>query len=107
MPKSAKIALLWYQALSEALAYSIVAYYLNSTVDNQPLGLFVWAWKFHNTVNARLKKPIMSWDTVITLYSELDDKVCSLSCLEAEDINENISNPVKPKNYTPLSKILR
>jgi hypothetical protein len=76
--------------------------YLGSTVDGKPLGLFVWAWKFHNTVNARLNKPIMSWDSAITLYSESDDKVCSLSCLEADDINEKVIT-----NYTPLNKILK
>ena len=81
--------------------------YLNSTVDDKPLGLFVWAWKFHNTVNARLNKPIMSWDTVITLYSESNDKVCSLSCLEADDINENKPKSTKSTNYTPLNLILR
>lgn len=81
--------------------------YLGSTVDGKLLGLFVWSWKFHNTVNARLKKPIMSWETAVTLYSESDDKVCSLSCLEADDINENISTAIKPTNYTPLNKILR
>jgi len=82
--------------------------YLGSTVDGQPLGLFVWAWKFHNTVNARLKKPIMSWDTAITLYSESNDKVCSLSCLEADDF-ENKTQPITKKiiNYTSLSEILR
>lgn len=82
--------------------------YLGSTVDGQPLGLFVWTWKFHNTVNARLKKPIMSWDTAITLYSESNDKTCSLSCLEADE-SENIPKlgTKNPTNYTPLSVILR
>jgi len=84
--------------------------YLNSTMDGQPLGLFIWSWKFHNTVNSRLKKPIMGWETAITLYSESDDKVCSLSCLEAENEDENnlnLSYPSNPSNYTPISLILR
>jgi len=81
--------------------------YLGSTMDGEPLGLFIWAWKFHNTVNARLKKHIMSWDTAITLYSESNDKVCSLSCLEAEGGEEPESVAKKSTNYTPLSVILR
>jgi hypothetical protein len=74
--------------------------YAGSTVDGKLLGLFVWTWKFHNTVNARLNKPMMSWETAVTLYEESDDKVCSLSCLEAEYINDNTTN------YTPINKIL-
>lgn len=77
--------------------------YIGSTVDGQPLGLFIWAWKFHNAVNTRLKKPIMSWETAITLYSESDDKVCSMSCLEADLGNETTSS----SNYTPINMILR
>jgi len=55
-------------------------------VDGQDieLGMFVWTWKFHNAVNARLKKPIMSWLTAYNLYSESDSLVCSKSCLESE-----------------------
>jgi hypothetical protein len=48
------------------------------------LGMFVWTWKFHNAVNARLKKPIMSWITAYNLYSEARNLVCSKSCLEAD-----------------------
>jgi hypothetical protein len=49
------------------------------------IGLFVWTWKFHNAVNSRIKKPIMSWDTVYNLYSESKNLVCSKNCLETED----------------------
>lgn len=86
--------------------------YLGSTVDGKLLGLFLWTWKFHNTVNARLKKPIMNWNEAITLYGDSEDNVCSLSCLEAEDINDenssnhNSSNHNDQKNYTLISDIL-
>lgn len=79
--------------------------YLDVTVDvnggRLPLGMFVWSWKFHNAVNARLKKPIMSWDTAYNLYSDTGSLVCGKSCLEADDVppdgkeHDNISsNPV-------------
>lgn len=47
------------------------------------LGMFVWSWKFHNAVNARTKKPLMSWDTAFNLYSEKESLVCSKECLSA------------------------
>lgn len=54
----------------------------NSTnSDKIPLGIFVWTWKFHNAVNARIKKPIMSWDTAYNLYSQTESLVCSKNCL--------------------------
>ena len=51
-------------------------------VNNEtlPLGLFLWSWKFHNAVNSRLKKPIMSWDTAYNIYSDNNNLVCSKSC---------------------------
>lgn len=42
------------------------------------LGMFLWSWEFHNAVNKRLNKPIMSWDTACQLFIEADD--CSKSC---------------------------
>ena len=47
------------------------------------LGMFIWTWKFHNAVNLRLGKPIMSWDTAYNLYSETDSIVCSTPCTKA------------------------
>lgn len=73
--------------------------YLNTKVEighkKEPLGLFIWSWKFHNAVNTRLKKPIMSWDTAYNIYSEKESLICSKSCLNADhppDGNENNQN---------------
>lgn len=52
--------------------------------ENVVLGLFIWSWKFHNAVNSRLKKSIMSWDTAYNLYSEKENLVCSSSCSESK-----------------------
>jgi hypothetical protein len=63
--------------------------YLGVTIDidgvQTPIGIFIWTWKFHNAVNARIKKPIMTWDTAYNLYSEKESLVCSKNCLEAEN----------------------
>lgn len=48
------------------------------------LGLFVWTWRFHNSVNGRLSKPLMSWDTAYNLYTEGDTLICNKNCLGAE-----------------------
>lgn len=58
--------------------------YVNMSVDvngeKLPLGLFLWSWKFHNAVNARLKKPIMDWNTAYNIYSDNDNLVCNKNC---------------------------
>ena len=43
-------------------------------------GMFYWSWKFHNTVNAKLGKPLLEWDTGLNMYLGGDDEVCSLEC---------------------------
>jgi len=47
----------------------------------EKLGLFLWAWQFHNDVNKRLGKPLMSWETACDLYLKSDScsETCSLS----------------------------
>ena len=47
------------------------------------LGMFIWAWKFHNAVNKRLGKPIMSWDTAYNLYAAKKSLLCSESCMNS------------------------
>lgn len=69
--------------------------YLNTMVEmgsqKLSLGMFIWSWRFHNAVNARLKKPMMSWDTAYNLYAEKDGLVCSKECL-ASAIPEKVSH---------------
>ena len=51
------------------------------------LGLFIWTWKFHNTVNFRIGKPNMSWDMAYHLYDSLkqsDNQECSEECSVSE-----------------------
>lgn len=46
------------------------------------IGLFMWTVIFHNAVNARLKKNIMSIVKAIELYSSLGDS-CDTACTES------------------------
>lgn len=52
------------------------------------LGLFIWIWKFHNAVNLRLKKSIMSWDTAYNMYSGEKETICTKACEDAENATE-------------------
>jgi hypothetical protein len=45
--------------------------------EGKRIGLFVWSWKFHNAVNARIGKPIMSWNTAYSMYSSTE---CGTTC---------------------------
>lgn len=84
--------------------------YIDIYVDNMNLGLFVYCWRFHNSVNARLNKPIMSWDTAFDLYNVTEEKkgMCSKSCMNATGGNGsgNISIPDINKDrkigFTPI-----
>lgn len=76
--------------------------------EKMALGLFVWSWKFHNAVNARIKKPLMSWDTAYNLYSETESLVCSKNCLEAEaniNHNESVDGLEHNRSYIPGDKL--
>lgn len=78
------------------------------------LGMFIWTWKFHNAVNYRLKKPIMSWTTAYNLYNDTDNLVCSKSCLEADTNTTdnkiiapptiNLSQPQKPFQLVSIKR---
>lgn len=73
--------------------------------EHLSLGLFVWAWKFHNSVNAKLGKPQMSWNTCYNMYSGKPGLICSKACLYAEIANEPqlpqqpIQAPIVKSNY--------
>lgn len=53
--------------------------YHNKTLD---LGMFLWSWEFHNAVNKRLGKPILSWESACQLFVDenFDGVECSKSC---------------------------
>lgn len=46
----------------------------------EKLGMFVWSWEFHNSVNIRLGKPHMNYETAYYMYSteEKCQQVCGL-----------------------------
>lgn len=46
---------------------------------NEMIGLSVWSWNFHNTVNVRLGKKLMDWETYYGIYIK-NNKECSKKC---------------------------
>uniref|UniRef100_A0A6C0AG00 thiol oxidase n=1 Tax=viral metagenome TaxID=1070528 RepID=A0A6C0AG00_9ZZZZ len=49
---------------------------------NQKEGLFYWSYNFHNSVNKKLNKPIMSYEEAKKLY--FSPEVCVEHCFEEE-----------------------
>ena len=41
--------------------------------SGRQIGMFRWSWLFHNTVNQRLEKPYMDWDTACEMYEINED----------------------------------
>jgi hypothetical protein len=89
--------------------------YLDVHVDGMNIGIFVWMWIFHNSVNARINKPIMSWDTAFDLYNITEEKkgMCSKSCMNAAG-GENVGgikipevNKGNVKNFTLMKDLYK
>lgn len=73
----------------------------------EELGLSIWSWTFHNSVNLRLGKPFMDWETYYGIYIKNNvncSEKCNLSYIKEEEIkyNKNFQNipniPSIPKN---------
>ena len=57
---------------------------------------FIWSWRFHNSVNRRLGKPEMEYNTAKQLYLEGGVKTCKQGC------GNNSSGPIQDTfNFRP------
>lgn len=100
-------------------------YYKSRPLDNfwnmkekgNEIGMFRWSWQFHNAVNTRLKKQIVSWEVAKMLFSEDNNSVCTSNCGETDsqdyvDSNEKIPVSMifdtneKHKSYDPLKRFM-
>jgi hypothetical protein len=75
----------------------------NLKENGQDIGMFRWAWQFHNTVNQRLKKPTVSWENAKMLYSD-DNGVCTSDCGKEEAVVS--SAPVSMIREDPLHRFI-
>jgi hypothetical protein len=74
----------------------------NVKENGKEIGLFKWAWNFHNTVNNRLKKSYMSWEVAKMLYAE-DSGVCNEVC-GTDETNPSPMN-ISPVNSLPITPV--
>lgn len=43
-----------------------------------PIGMFVWSWRFHNSVNIRLGREPLDWDSALKEHQpETCDEICT------------------------------
>ena len=74
--------------------------HINEYVNANPIepylkdadGCFNWTWKFHNTVNRRLKKREVPFEEAVKIYKK-DEGVCSLNCAGNNNNNNQIKQP--------------
>ena len=52
--------------------------------NNSDVGIFMWSFNLHNSVNARLSKPKLDFTTAYNLYKGDVVKVCTSGCEEDE-----------------------
>lgn len=100
------------QHCSEYISSHPMKDFVNTVIDingeQKQLGMFIWSWKFHNVVNSRLKKPIMSWETAYDLYAGKDSGVCVAACMASSGPDETANNDStamyeKQKSNTPIT----
>ncbi len=65
--------------------------------DNRRIGMFKWAWLFHNAVNTRIKKPLVDWETAWGMYDH-EIEACSKNCNEVDDVDEGDQSDQNPTN---------
>ncbi len=66
-------------------------------------GMFRHGWMFHNTVNARLGKEQMPYETVWQMFSQLDNPTCMTSCaIRKNDTDSNNHNYSAPGGNTSV-----
>ena len=55
--------------------------------DGERIGMFKWAWMFHNAVNTRIHKSYVEWETAVEMFYD-DSIVCDKNCGEDSENNE-------------------
>jgi len=75
------------------------------TTSGEDIGMFSWVWSFHNSVNARIGKKIMDWDTAYHMYSNPESLVCYEGCgEEGQNTSQSIPQPIKNVSFNSISR---
>lgn len=72
-----------------------------------PIGLFKWSWNFHNTVNLRLNKSYIDFDTAWNLYSDKGIVACSSGCSDKHSNSQSQELNIPQKVNPALLRSLR
>jgi hypothetical protein len=65
----------------------------------EDIGMFKWSWMFHNTVNARIHKPIMEWETAYHMY-DTGHEICT-NCSASTSRNNSLNNSLNNSAESP------
>lgn len=74
--------------------HPIEPFYTLIDENGKDVGLFKWTWLFHNTVNKRLNKKYMDWETAYNIYNlgESSIKPCTSCGSDKTKIIQNYFN---------------
>jgi hypothetical protein len=87
--------------LKKYIAENPFILYMFVTVADKDVGMFKWSWGCHNSVNERLNKEIITFETAYNLYDPTIVHPCTAGC---EDEEEKIEEPKKVIKKEKLNK---
>lgn len=73
--------------------HSFEPFYNMTNPSGREIGMFRWSWLFHNTVNQRLGKPYMSWNTACEMY-EINENTFTPCTNCGSDSNNEFSKTI-------------
>jgi len=76
----------------------IEPFFYYSGPEGENIGCFKWTWEFHNTVNSRLGKPVITLGEAKRIYTQ---DICSENC-DGEDDGENREDDMRGKKSIPF-----
>ena len=87
--------------INEYLAKNPIEHYWNGkNPSGEENGLFTWSWNFHNTVNTRLGKVYVDYDTAWNMYGD-GITICTSNCGDSAGHNDHV--PVSTSQSTSQS----
>lgn len=74
--------------------------------DGRRIGMFKWAWLFHNAVNTRIHKPLVDWETAWAMYDE-EIEVCSKNCDDTDQEESGSDEEMEPVHEHYIEELPR
>ena len=71
--------------------------------NGKEIGMFKWAWMFHNTVNLRLHKPFVDWTTAWEMF-DTGREVCTNCSGSLPNSRDNSYDEVEKKKPNMVDK---